>query len=150
LHDAALRNFEEAVRICLRTGDKPGAALVQDELGVAYMVQDQLTRALAYFESALSLHRELGNRDAETATLSNMAKIHDSRGDMDQARRFYAAAREVAAEEGQDAGQPQPGHGDDESARARLLKAEEIFSRTGSAEQGEDAHVTTGEPGPGT
>ncbi len=154
LHDAALRNFEEAVRICLRTGDKPGAALVQDELGVAYMVQDQLTRALAYLESALSLHRELGNRDAEAATLGNMAKIHDSRGDMDQARRFYDAAREIAAEEGHEAGhdasQPQPGHGDDESARARLLKAEEIFSRAGSAEQEEDARVTTGEPESGT
>ena len=153
LHDAALRSFEEAVRICLRTGDKPGAALVQDELGVAYMVQDQLTRALAYFESALSLHRELGNRDVEAATLNNMAKIHESRGDMDQARRFYDLAREIAAEEGNEAGQAasqaQPEHGDEEFARARLLKAEEIFSRAGSAEQ-DEARVTTEKPGPGT
>ena len=117
------------------------------------MVQDQLTRALAYFESALSLHRELGNRDVEAATLNNMAKIHESRGDMDQARRFYDLAREIAAEEGHEAGQAasqaHPEHGDEEFARARLLKAEEIFSRAGSAEQ-EEAHVTTEKPGPGT
>ena len=153
LHDAALRNFEEAVRICLRTGDKPGGALVQDELGVAYMVQDQLTRALAYFESALSLYRELGDSRGQAAILSNMAKIHDSRGDIDQARQFREAAREIAAEEGQEVGQPErrphAERGDQESARARLLKAEEIFSRAGSAEQEEDAHRTTEKHGPG-
>ena len=149
LHDAALRNFEEAVRICLRTGDKTSSALVQDELGVAYMAQDQLTRALAYLESALALHRELGNRKGEAATLGNMAKIHHSRGDIDEARRFDEAAQEISAEEGREAGQAarQP-HLDDnqESARARLLKAEEIFSRAGSAEQEEDAL----QHGPGT
>ncbi len=144
LHDLALRSFEEAVRICLRTADKPGAALVQDELGVAYMAQDQLTRALAYFESALSLHRELGNRQDEAATLNHMGKIHDSRGDVDEARRFYEAAMEINRALGHDAGeagrQPRIESGDPDDARARLLKAEEIFSRAGSAERQEDTH----------
>ena len=143
LHDLALRSFEEAVRICLRTADKPGAALVQDELGVAYMAQDQLTRALAYFESALSLHRELGNRGNEAATLNNIGKIHDSRGDVDEARRFYEAAVKINGAPGHDAGEttgePQIDGGDQEAARAKLMKAEEIFSRAGSAEQQEEA-----------
>ena len=108
LHDLALRSFEEAVRICLRTADKPGAALVQDELGIAYMAQDQLTRAIAYFESALSLHRELGHDAGETAR------------------------------------QPQIESGDQEAARAKLLRAEEIFSRAGSAEYREDVGRMTG------
>ena len=155
LHDAALRNIEEAVRICLRNGDKPSAAMVQDELGVAYMAQDQLTRALAYFESALSLHRELGNRKGEAATLGNMAKIHDSRGDIDEARRCYETAQEIGAEEGREvgraAGQPHLERDDQESSRAKLLKAQEIFSRAGSAEQEEeDARRPTEEPGSGS
>ena len=154
LHDPALRHFEEAVRICLRTGDKPGAALVQDEMGVAYMAQDQLTRALAYFESAVSLHRELGNRGAEAATLSHMGKILDSRGDVDEARRFYEAALEINRELGHEVGEakrlPQLESGDQEGARAKLLKAEEIFSRAGSAEQQEDARRMTEKHGPGT
>ena len=153
LHDPALRHFEEAVRICLRTGDKPGAALVQDEMGVAYMAQDQLTRALAYFESAVSLHRELGNRKGEAATLSHMGKILDSRGDVDEARRFYEAALEINRELGHEVGEakrlPQLESGDQEGARAKLLKAEEIFSRAGSAEQQEDARRTTESTGGG-
>ena len=153
LHDPALRHFEEAVRICLRTGDKPGAALVQDEMGVAYMAQDQLTRALAYLESAVSLHRELGNRGAEAATLSNMGKIHDSRGDVDEARRFYEAALEINRELGHEVSEaerlPQLESGDQEGARAKLLKAEEIFSRAGSAEQQEDARRMTESTGGG-
>ena len=154
LHDPALRHFEEAVRICLRTGDKPGAALVQDELGVAYMAQDQLTRALAYFESAVSIHRELGNREGEAATLGNMGKIHDSRGDVDEARRFYEAALEINRELGHEVSEarrlPHLESGDQEGARAKLLKAEEIFSRAGSAEQQEDARRMTEKHGRGT
>ena len=148
LHDLALRSFEEAVRICLRTADKPGAALVQDELGIAYMAQDQLTRAIAYFESALSLHRELGDRRSEAATLSHIGKIHDSRGDVDEAQRFYEAALEIDRELGHDAGdaasQPQIESGDQEAVRAKLLRAEEIFSRAGSAEYREDVRRVTG------
>ena len=151
LHDLALRSFEEAVRICLRTADKPGAALVQDELGIAYMAQDQLTRAIAYFQSALSLHRELGNRQSEAATLSHIGKIHDSRGDVDEAQRFYEAAMEIDRELGHDAGeaarQPQIESGDQEAARAKLLRAEEIFSRAGSAEYREDVGRMTGRHG---
>jgi len=147
LHDLALRSFEEAVRVCLRTADKPGAALVQDELGLAYMAQDQLTRAIAYFESALSLHRELGNRRNEAATLSHIGKIHDSRGDVDEARRFYEAAKEIDRALGHDAGeagkQPQIESGDQEAERAKIVKAEEIFSRAGSAELEEDVRRTT-------
>ena len=150
LHDLALRSFEEAVRICLRTADKPGAALVQDGLGVAYMAQDQLTRAIAYFESALSLHRELGNRRGEAATLSHIGKIHDSRGDVDEAQRFYEAAMEIDRALGHDAGeagrQPQTESGGQE-ARERLLRAEEIFIRAGSAEQQEDVRRMTGRHG---
>ena len=153
LHDLALRNVEDAVRICLRTGDKPGAALVQAELGVIYMAQDQLTRALAYLESAVSLHRELGNRGGEAATLSNMGKIHDSRGDVDEARRFYQAALEINRELGHEVGEakrlPHLESGDQEGARAKLLKAEEIFSRAGSAEQQEDARRMTESTGGG-
>ena len=152
LHDLALRSFEEAVRICLRTADKPGAALVQDELGIAYMAQDQLTRALAYFESALSLHRELDNPREEAATLNNMGKIHDSRGDVDEARRFYEAATKIDRALGRDvdeAGEaPRIDGGDHEAARAKLLKAEEIFSRVGSAERQEDAWRVTERSGP--
>ncbi len=137
LHDAALRNFEEAVRICLRTGDKPGAALVQDELGIAYTAQDQLTRALAYFESALYLHRELGDREGEAATLGHMRKIHDSRGDNDEARRLHEAALEIDPGQGPEGATPGSSESGDRD-RARLRKAEDIFNRAGSAEQQEN------------
>ena len=150
LHDAALRNLEEGVRICLKTGDKTSGALVLDELGVVYMAQDQLTRALAYFECALSIHRELGDRKGEAATLGHMAKIHDSRGDIDEARRFHDAA--LGVDLGQGGGSAAPGSpegGDQDSARARLLKAEEIFSRAGSAEQQESERTGAGKSGSG-
>ncbi len=118
LHDVAIRNFEGAIRICLRTGDKHGAALVQGEMGVAYMCQDQFTRALTYFDSALSLYRELGDREGEAATLSNMGKIHDSRGDVDEAQKFHQAALEIHRDLGHEAG-------DEEGAAARQPRQEE-------------------------
>ncbi len=94
-HDLAVRNLEEGIRICLRTGDRSGAALVQHGIGVAFMAQDQLTRALAYLDSALVLYREFGNREGEAAILRYMAKIHESRGDADEAQRFYEAAKRL-------------------------------------------------------
>ncbi|MDE0034211.1 MAG: tetratricopeptide repeat protein, partial [Deltaproteobacteria bacterium] len=101
-HDLAIRNLEEGIRICLRTGDRPGSALVQQVIGVAYMAQDQLTRALAYFESALSLHRQLGDRTGEADTLSHMGRIYDSRGDVEEARRLQQAAAEINRELGRE------------------------------------------------
>ncbi len=92
-HDLAVRNLEEGIRICLRTGDRPGAALVQHGIGVAFMAQDQLTRALAYLDSALILYRQLDNRKGEAAVLGAMGKIHESRGDVDDAQRLYEEAR---------------------------------------------------------
>ncbi len=94
-HDLAVRNLEEGVRICLRTGDRSGASLVQQAIGVAFMAQDQLTRALAYLDSALTLYRELGNRKGEAATMGYIAKIYESRGDVDEAQRFYEAAKQL-------------------------------------------------------
>ncbi len=94
-HDLAVRNLEEGIRICLRTGDRSGASLVQHAIGVAFMGQNQLTRALAYLESALTLYRELGNRRGEVATLGYIAKIYESRGDVDEAQHFYEAAKQL-------------------------------------------------------
>ena len=94
-HDLAVRNLEEGIRICLRTGDRSGASLVQHAIGVAFMGQNQLTRALAYLDSALTLYRDLGNRKGEAATLGYIAKIHESRGDVDEAQRFYEAAKRL-------------------------------------------------------
>ena len=94
-HDLAVRNLEEGIRICLRTGDRPGASLVQHAIGLAFMGQDQLTRALAYLDSALTLYHELGNRKGEVAILGCMGKIQESRGDVDEAQRFYDAAKRL-------------------------------------------------------
>lgn len=140
LHDIALRSLEEGVRICLRTGDRPGAALVQDGIGTAYMGQDQLTRALAYFEGALLLHRELGNPEGEAATLHNIGKIHESRGDTAEAQQFYAAARKINGEQDEPAdaaaqSDSERGDGDDQDdASARFLKAQEFLRRAESTE----------------
>ena len=118
----------------MRTGDKPGAALVQDGMGVVYMAQGQLTRALAYLESALSLHQELGDREGEAATRNNITKIHHSRGETDVAGRFHETSLESdAGEGGETATRPQES-GDRDGAPARLLEAEEILRRAGSAE----------------
>ncbi|MCY4488416.1 MAG: tetratricopeptide repeat protein [Deltaproteobacteria bacterium] len=117
LHDMAIRHFEGAIRICLKTGDKHGAALVQGEMGVAYMAQEQLTRALTYFDSALSLYRELGDRAGEAATLGNIAKIHDFRGDADEARKFHEASLGIR-DQGHEAG-------DEDGAAARQPEQKE-------------------------
>jgi tetratricopeptide (TPR) repeat protein len=94
----------------------------------------QLTRALAYLESALSLHRELGDREGETATRDNIGKIHHSRGETDAARRSREAALETGPGQGGETATRRQESGDREGVPPRALEAEEILRRAGSAE----------------
>jgi tetratricopeptide (TPR) repeat protein len=61
----------------------------------------KLTAALGYYEQALPILREAGNRVGEAATLNNIGLVHDGRGDGQAALSYYEQAllilREVGA-----------------------------------------------------
>ncbi len=62
-------------------------------------------QALAYFEQALPIQREVGNRTGEATTLTNIGAVHDGLGDPQQALAYYEQALPITREIGDRAGE---------------------------------------------
>jgi tetratricopeptide (TPR) repeat protein len=58
-------------------------------LGVAQFELGDLSHAKDYFEEALRLSQELGDRNAEARILTNLASTHERLGDLMRATEFY-------------------------------------------------------------
>lgn len=58
-----------------------------------------------YYHQALTVLREVGNRSAEAATLSNIGQVHNRRGDYDTALRYYQQALPIQQDIGHRSGQ---------------------------------------------
>ena len=74
-------------------------------LGAAHYVLGEYIPAQNYWESALKIFRELGNRQQDMVLLSNLGVVADARGDYESAYQLYHQALEVAREIGNRAGE---------------------------------------------
>ena len=64
-------------------------ASVLNNLGVITRYQGDFVTAQTFYEEALSLYRELGDKWATTMVLSNLGIVAQERGDFEQARRMH-------------------------------------------------------------
>ena len=69
-------------------------------LGAAHYVLGEYAEAQKYWENALKIFQELGNRHQGMLLLSNLGVIADARGDYDTAFQRYHSALEMAREIG--------------------------------------------------
>ena len=75
--DEALRNFQEALAIRQKTGDKRGIAYSVNEAAVVEESLGKSSLALAHYQQALALRREIGDKRGLVDTLKKLAAEAD-------------------------------------------------------------------------
>ncbi|HZA25416.1 MAG TPA: tetratricopeptide repeat protein [Dehalococcoidia bacterium] len=80
----------------------PNLTLASDlnEKGNTSYRQGQYREALNYYQQALVIHREVGDRTAEGATLNSIGAVYRSLGQYDQALQNYQQALVIRREVG--------------------------------------------------
>ena len=82
-----------------------GEGTTLNNLGTLYHAQGQYAQALNFFQQALVIVREVGNRMGEGTTLNNLGVLSHNRGQHPQALDFYQQALVVQREVGDRAGE---------------------------------------------
>lgn len=110
-------------------------------IGASHYVLGQYTQAEGYWENALKIFQELGNRQQGMDILSNLGALADARGDYETAFQRYHSALEIAREIGYrdgeivfltNRGSEQVALGNYGAAEVDLRQAIELAGPTGS------------------
>ena len=64
-------------------------------LGIAYRALGETRRAIEYYEQALTVAREIGDRRGEGADLANMGLLAKEQGDLARARQLWEQALKI-------------------------------------------------------
>ncbi len=85
--------------------ERSQAARIYSELGSVYKTLGKKQEALSYYEQALVIRREVGDRGGEGVTLNNLGLVYDGLGKKQEALSYYEQAllisREVGDREGE-------------------------------------------------
>jgi tetratricopeptide (TPR) repeat protein len=98
--DEALRNFQEALAIREKTGDKRGIAYSVNEAAVVEESLGKSASALTHYQQALALRREIGDKRGLVDTLLDLGGFYDTRGDHEQGLKMYKEALQNARDVG--------------------------------------------------
>jgi tetratricopeptide (TPR) repeat protein len=96
--DDARRHAEQALTLRGASGQADGVALY--ELGIVQRQTGAMAEALATYERALAIDRELGDGDAEAKVLNSLAIVHAEQGRFDAARASFESALAISRELG--------------------------------------------------
>ena len=69
-------------------------------LGFVAYEQGEYARARGYYEAALGIYREIGDRRGESACLGNLGLVAADQGDYARARGYHEASLGIAREIG--------------------------------------------------
>jgi tetratricopeptide (TPR) repeat protein len=116
------------------SGNSRGVAEATGRLAIVHMEQGDLPTAIEFYESALSLCRDIGYRRGEAVNLSNLANVLYVRGDLREALQTY-----------RDAAAAFTGIGDRRGAAHVLANAASVrHSILGDPSAGDDAETALG------
>jgi CHAT domain-containing protein/Tfp pilus assembly protein PilF len=101
----ALDNFNQALVIFRKLGERNGEALVLNDSGPAYAALGQKQKALDAYNQALALWREVGNRQGEALTLNNIGRLYNDLGEHQTALDYYNQALPIWREVGNHSGE---------------------------------------------
>src|SRR5260370_12753516 len=76
------------------------AAFLYNNLGLVYDNLGQKQEALRYYQQALAITREVGDRTGEGTTLNNLGLVYNALGQKQEALRYYQQARAITREVG--------------------------------------------------
>src|SRR6266851_4032398 len=80
-------------------------AFLNNELGLVYDNLGQKQEALRYYQQALAITREVGDRGGEGTILNNLGAVYDDLGQKQEALRYYEQALAITREVGDRAGE---------------------------------------------
>ena len=81
------------------------AAFLNNELGVVYDALGQKQEALRYYQQALTISQEVGDRSGEGTILNNLGAVYDDLGQQQEALRYYQQALAIWQEVGDRGGE---------------------------------------------
>ena len=93
--EEALRNFQEALAIRRRIGEKRGIAYSLNEMARVEASLGKARDALAHYQGALQIRRDIGDKRGLGDTLLDMGNFYDDRADHDQALKMYKEALQL-------------------------------------------------------
>jgi CHAT domain-containing protein/predicted negative regulator of RcsB-dependent stress response len=96
----ALPEYERALSLFQKEGNRKGEAITIGLMGNAYKKLGQQAKALDFLQRALAMKRELGDRLEEGKTLSNLGLFYWNASDYPKAIEYYNQASVVAKELG--------------------------------------------------
>lgn len=119
---------ERALAICRATDDKPAQARILSNLGAVYSDIGEMLNAIPYFEQALTLYREMGDKPMLLKTVSSLWDAHLWMGwDSKITLKFYEEVLAISREIG------------DKSREGELLgQLGQIFYASGKTERALD------------
>ncbi len=96
----AIRQWEEALAIFKKLGQKQAIGTTIGNLGLAYSYLGDYRRAISYYEQALAIAKEMGNRKNEGIWVGNLGLAYGYLGDYRKAVSYYERALAIAVEIG--------------------------------------------------
>jgi CHAT domain-containing protein/tetratricopeptide (TPR) repeat protein len=88
----AIKNFEIALQLWQKVGNKAKQALSLVGIGTVYSALGEKHKALEYYNRALPLLRAVGDRGGEAATLNNIGVLYDNLGEKHKALEYHNRA----------------------------------------------------------
>ncbi|PSL43474.1 signal transduction histidine kinase [Chitinophaga niastensis] len=95
MHDSAMYFLEKAEKIKLELNDQRGLAYTYENMGIIAMLQHRYDVALRYHQLSAAYYKAADNLPGLTKASLNLAEVQTMLGDMKNAERNLAAARDI-------------------------------------------------------
>ncbi len=104
---AALRSYQQALKIYQSIKDRKGEGKALGNLGIAYRSLGDYKQAIQYQQQSLSIKRAIGDKLGEGQSLGNLGLAYDSLGDYKQAIQYQQQSLSIARAIGDKLGEGQ-------------------------------------------
>ncbi len=100
----AIAQWEQALVIFKKYGEKQAISAVTNNLGIIYMQLGDYPKSITYYEQALAIAREIGDKKGEGADYGNLGNAYLQMGDYRKAINNYEQALSLASQVGDKSG----------------------------------------------
>lgn len=131
-YPTAIKNFQEALKVLFRIGDKEKVANMMKKIGLAYLNQKKYTKTIEYYNFALKIFEQLEHIGREASTHVEVGVIYRISGRYNDAVEEFNAAIELYKKLDNKAGQAESMHHLAKTYHdmGYLKQSDELFKKT--------------------